>query len=127
MLETHATCFLIPPVYTTGMNQGFESNLQQIVGRLQDEFRPTKIILFGSHAWGEPSASSDVDILVVLSDSDQIPTRRAARAYHCLQGLNVPVEIVVSTEKELLRFKDARSSLTRKILDQGKVLYAAAG
>jgi len=30
------------------------------------EFRPEKIILFGSHAYGKPTADSDVDLMVVL-------------------------------------------------------------
>ena len=30
------------------------------------EFRPDKILLFGSYAYGHPSADSDVDLLVIL-------------------------------------------------------------
>jgi len=30
---------------------------------------PEKVILFGSYAWGEPSADSDVDLYVVTRDS----------------------------------------------------------
>jgi len=30
--------------------------------------RPKKIILFGSHAWGNPDKNSDIDIYIVTSD-----------------------------------------------------------
>jgi predicted nucleotidyltransferase len=32
-------------------------------------FRPEKIILFGSHAYGRPHRDSDVDVLVILPDA----------------------------------------------------------
>ena len=34
--------------------------------------RPYKIILFGSHAYGDSHAESDIDLMVVL-DADEIP------------------------------------------------------
>ena len=32
------------------------------------QFHPEKIILFGSHAYGQPHEGSDVDILVIMPD-----------------------------------------------------------
>ena len=40
--------------------------LQVLVG----QFRPDQIILFGSHAYGEPTSDSDVDLLIVKSIQD---------------------------------------------------------
>jgi predicted nucleotidyltransferase len=34
--------------------------------RLVKEFKPRKVVLFGSYAYGKPSPDSDVDILVVM-------------------------------------------------------------
>src|SRR5207253_3029622 len=34
--------------------------------RVAERFRPDKIILFGSQAYGTPNADSDVDILVIM-------------------------------------------------------------
>ena len=36
--------------------------LQEVTHRLVDEFQPEQIILFGSHAWGEPDRDSDLDL-----------------------------------------------------------------
>src|SRR5260221_14411340 len=37
-----------------------------------ERFKPDKIILFGSHAYGTPHEDSDVDILVVMPCRNQI-------------------------------------------------------
>lgn len=100
-----------------------KKSLETMTDRLVREFDPEKIILFGSHAWGTPHRHSDVDILVIVKSADAPPTRRAARAYRCLQGLGIPAEIIVSTSQELERYRSVPASLTRKILEKGKVLY----
>src|ERR1700691_3587345 len=38
---------------------------------IADEFKPDKIILFGSYAYGTPNEDSDVDLLVVMPAADQ--------------------------------------------------------
>jgi len=97
--------------------------LEKITGRLVREFDPERIVLFGSHAWGRPEAGSDIDLLVIVSSSDDPPARRAARAYRSLQGLEIPTEIIVSTSAEIDRYRSVPASLTRRILEKGKVLY----
>ena len=51
--------------------------LETITDRLVAEFQPEQVILFGSHAWGEPNAGSDVDLLVIVSHSDLSEYERA--------------------------------------------------
>ncbi len=97
--------------------------LQETIDRLVKEFNPEKIILFGSHAWGTPHSDSDVDILIIVSSAEALPTQRATRAYRCLRGLTIPAEIIVSTSQEVDRYRSVPSSLTRKILEEGEVLY----
>lgn len=97
--------------------------LDEIVQRLVKEFAPMQIIVFGSYAWGTPSLDSDLDLLIVVGSSSLSPTRRATRAYSCLQGLKAPAEIIVSTSQELERFRSVPASLTRRILERGKIVY----
>jgi predicted nucleotidyltransferase len=105
------------------MTNTIKSQLDQVIQRLVKEFKPNKIILFGSHAWGTPDADSDIDILVIVSASDIPPTRRASLAYRTLQGLKIPIEVIVSTQKEIDRYRSVPASLTRKILEKGQVIY----
>ncbi|MBM3333702.1 nucleotidyltransferase domain-containing protein [Candidatus Sumerlaeota bacterium] len=97
--------------------------LSEVVRRLVAEFAPEQVILFGSHAWGEPSDDSDVDLLVIVSESCERLTQRATRAYRCLRGLPLPTEILVKTRAEMERFQDVYASLECQILERGKVLY----
>ena len=97
--------------------------LEEITSRLVAEFQPERIILFGSHAWGTPTADSDVDLLVIVPHSDRTPAQRAARAYRRLRGLTIPVDILVKTRAEVDRFRSVYASLESEILERGKVLY----
>ena len=87
------------------------------------EFSPERIILFGSHAWGHPNKNSDVDLLVVVSESDQPAPRRAARAYSCLREVPLPLDILVKTQAEVERTRHVPASLVNEIYERGRVLY----
>jgi predicted nucleotidyltransferase len=97
--------------------------LEEIVQRLVQGLRPEKIILFGSHAYGEPTEASDIDLLIVVSDSDQPRYRRAREAYECLWGLTAPTELIVLTRKELEMAARVPTSLGYQALRRGRVLY----
>ena len=40
--------------------------IRAIAKHIAEKFNPEEIILFGSHAYGKPTAWSDVDLLVVI-------------------------------------------------------------
>src|SRR6266436_6413404 len=46
--------------------------IRRFARQVVERFKPDKIILFGSHAYGTPHADSDVDILVVMPARDQL-------------------------------------------------------
>jgi uncharacterized protein len=97
--------------------------MSEIVRRLVDEFDPDQMVLFGSHAWGKPNEDSDIDLLVIVPDTDERPTARAVRAHRCLRGVPVPMDLIVKTRKEMNRFGTVPASLEAEILERGKVLY----
>ena len=84
---------------------------------------PEKIILFGSHAYGKPAEISYIDLLIVISDSDEPRYRRARKAYSCLRGLTAPTELLVLTQKEVQEGAKVYTSLVNQVLQRGKVLY----
>jgi uncharacterized protein len=96
--------------------------LDEITRRLVDSMRPERIMLFGSRAWGEPRPDSDYDLLVVVPDSDERPARRATRAHLALADLPVAKDILVETSAEFVDRCRARSSLERRILEEGRRL-----
>lgn len=99
------------------------SVLEEASHRLCEAFSPEEIWLFGSQAWGHPDVESDVDLLVIVSQSDESPVRRAQRAHQSLIGLGMAKDVIVKTRAEIERFRHVSSSLTHKILTEGRRLY----
>jgi predicted nucleotidyltransferase len=97
--------------------------LDEIINRLANSLHPDKIILFGSHAYGEPTDASDIDLLVVVAESDEPRHHRAQKAYRCLRGLTAPTELIVLTQQEIRRATTVPASFINKVLQRGKVLY----
>lgn len=91
--------------------------------RLVQGLHPERIILFGSHAWGTPGPDSDLDLLVIVADSDKPPHKRAQAAYRSLTGLGVPCDVIVQTRAEAEQASRVRTSLTSKALREGRVLH----
>ena len=97
--------------------------LQTATQRLVAEFQPEQVWLYGSHAWGNPHDDSDVDLLVVVPQSNETPIRRAQRAHRCLRGLRMPKDVLVETRQEVDRVKELKTSLENSILSRGRRLY----
>ena len=97
--------------------------LTQIVQRLVESLHPEQIILFASHAYGEPNEDSDVDLLVIVSESDQPRYRRSREAYKSLSEIGISKDIIVMTRAEVERKANVTSSLVHQVLHQRKVLY----
>jgi predicted nucleotidyltransferase len=47
--------------------------IQAFVDQVAQRFAPLRVILFGSHAYGNPTADSDVDLMVVMPHRDSGP------------------------------------------------------
>ena len=97
--------------------------LEEIVWRLVEGVQPEQIILFGSYAYGQPTEESDLDIMVIISESTEPPHRRAQKAYKCLRGIRVPIDLIVLTREELAKQSSVVTSLARRVVERGKVLY----
>jgi len=105
------------------MKQVTAELLQEIVRRLVETLHPEQIILFGSHAYGQPNEDSDVDLLVIVSESDEPSYRRAQTAHGALWGIGVPKDVIVMTRNEVDRSVRVKTSLVHQALAHGKVLY----
>src|SRR4030095_12329555 len=42
------------------------AHIKKLCARIAHEFKPEKIILFGSQAYGNPTPDSDIDLLIVV-------------------------------------------------------------
>lgn len=100
-----------------------EHLILDVTNRLVQEFNPETIFLFGSHIWGIPNADSDLDLLVILSNSEISSSKRSTLAYRCLRDIPYPLDILVKTREEVEKFAQIPQSLEHQILYKGKCLY----
>lgn len=96
--------------------------LPDVAQRIAAELQPEKIVLFGSYAYGTPTADSDVDLLVIL-DSAASPTERYLAVSRLLYPRPFPVDILVKTPAEVESALKKGDFFLREILTRGRVLY----
>jgi len=87
-----------------------------------ERFRPDKIILFGSYAYGTPNADSDVDILVVMPARNQLD--QAVKISLAIDP-PFPLDIIVRTPHNMQWRLAEGESFLREITSKGRVLYEA--
>jgi len=103
-----------------------EALLQQMVEVIVDEVDPEQVILFGSHARGDASADSDVDLVIVESDPfDESRDRRseAVRLWRALAHFAVSKDILVYSRDEVEYWRDSINNVLARALREGRVLY----
>ncbi len=97
--------------------------IQRLCEQIAADFHPERIILFGSYAYGKPTADSDVDLLVVMPYKG----RHTTQAIRILQHLNMlaPVDLLVRSPEEIRERLTIGDRFMQEIIDCGKVMYEA--
>ena len=97
------------------------SEIQALAEQIAREFRPERIILFGSHATGAATSDSDVDLLVIL------PFRGKGfwKSLEIVNRVNpsFPTDLLTRRPGDTARRYSQGDPLVRDALDHGKVLY----
>ena len=100
--------------------------LQQMVKVIVDEADPEQVILFGSHARGDASAGSDVDLVIVESrpfDENRDRREEIVRLSWALADFAVPKDILVYSSAEVEYWRNSVNNVLARALREGKVLY----
>jgi predicted nucleotidyltransferase len=100
------------------------SEIQSLADKIAREFHPEKIILFGSHAHGDTAPDSDVDLLVII-DSDEHPSRTAAKITYRVHPRRYPLDLIVRSPETVRRRLQMNDWFLRDVIHEGRVLYAA--
>jgi predicted nucleotidyltransferase len=98
--------------------------VERLVDRLYRIFEARSVVLFGSYARGEPTASSDIDLLVVLPDEERLEEASRRRG-QLLAGLFPAVDLVLTTPRELAEARGERAAFLSSVLAHGVVQHAA--
>lgn len=105
--------------------QSGSPQIQEMVERIVERYHPDRVILFGSHARGEGTTESDVDLLVVM------PFAGSRRHKQCemrlaLHDFNIPKDLVVTRPEDFAWRKEVVGTIEYPAAHEGKVLYAKA-
>ena len=110
-------------LYMSTIKPTISKLLDQVTEKLVLALKPEKIILFGSYAYGTPTEDSDIDLLVVIANSDEPRYKRSRKAYRALRSIAFPTDIIVMTREEFQRKINVRSSLVNRAINEGQILY----
>jgi predicted nucleotidyltransferase len=108
------------------VDQQVEQTILTIVEKLKKEYKPSKIILFGSYAYGQPDRDSDIDMCIIKETVERPIDRRVAVARIVADPKRlIPFEPLVLSPKEVKERLEVGDQFLEGILQKGKVLYEA--
>ena len=110
-------------VYQYMERENKNKEIKDIADQIAKEYKPEKIILFGSYAWGEPTKDSDIDLLVV-KDSDKNSLEMNREVSRIIFGRGMAMDILVYTSKQLEKRRRMGDPFLMNILNSGQILYA---
>ncbi|MBI5233444.1 MAG: nucleotidyltransferase domain-containing protein [Deltaproteobacteria bacterium] len=95
--------------------------LDNITAQLIEKYKPDKVILFGSAAWGRGEIN-DIDLFIIKKDVPYYGSDRIIELYHLLFS-DVPVDYIVYKPEEAEERLSLGDPFIKKIFKEGKVLY----
>ena len=100
-----------------------QEHIKYLCKQIVEKFRPQKIILFGSYAYGIPTSDSDIDLLVVMPFNGRVHEQ----AVKIRRGLDstLPLDLLVRTPEQVRERVEMEDFFMREIVEQGKILYEA--
>lgn len=95
--------------------------VKSLSDRIVQEFKPVKIILFGSYAYGSPKEDSDVDLMVILA----FEGKSFRKSLEILNRVNpsFPVDLLARRPEDVERRYVEGDPLIREAIDRGETLY----
>ena len=96
-------------------------NIRAFVKQVVERFHPRQVILFGSYAYGKPTADSDVDLLVVMPHEGHAAVQAARIRKDVRAGF--PMDLVVRSPKEIRRRLAMGDVFIGEIMKRGQPLY----
>lgn len=100
-----------------------KEKINKIARKIQKEYQPEKIILFGSYAYGAPTKDSDIDLLIIKESPEKRVDRfcEVRKIIRDIKG--VSVQPIIFTKGEINKRLKMGDDFIKKILNEGKVLY----
>ena len=98
-------------------------SIHELTAHIVRAYHPEQVILFGSYAYGTPTADSDVDLLVIVPCKG----KQSRKAIEILNTVDTkfPVDMLVRTPEQVRQRLAQNDFFLREIIEKGRVLYEA--
>ncbi len=98
--------------------------IDELANVIKKEFSVQKIILFGSHAYGQPHKDSDVDICVIMETNLPFPEQAAIIRLKLREKIKEkpPIDLIVRTPDSIKEELKKNNFFVRDIIEKGKQL-----
>jgi predicted nucleotidyltransferase len=91
--------------------------IRTLTKTIKEKFNPQRIILFGSHGYGMPTAGSDIDLFIIMNTS--LPVKRQAFLIRRELKSSVPVDVIVRTPEQVEERLKLGDFFVKKVMEQG--------
>lgn len=98
-----------------------QKEIKKITDQIVKRYKPEKIILFGSYAWGKPTKDSDVDLFIIKKTDKKFGSRLfdVAKVINSEMG----TDALVYTPKEWEDGLEKKYYFFKEINNKGKLIY----
>jgi len=108
-----------PPIVYYTTKKSNVSAIDRILERIK-LYKPEKVILFGSQAYGIPDKDSDYDI-AIIKNTDKSYRERLIDVRKLVR-VTIPIDFFVFNQSEIDKYKNS-NPIIKEILTKGKVIY----
>ena len=105
------------------INSVLQNELDHITAAIKANTSPESIYLFGSYVNGTPNSNSDIDIYVVVPDSETDTIELGASIRMSLsQRKTIPIDLLIG-KKSIFENRKNRLTLEKVVADEGVKIY----
>lgn len=105
------------------MNQALPHHVSVVVDQIIANYKPSKIVLFGSQSTGNATIDSDYDLFMIKDTSGTI-AKRQYDVWKSIDNWSIPFDFIVYTPQEVTQAKKEKSWFLNQIETKGTILYA---
>ncbi|KAF0134202.1 MAG: DNA polymerase beta domain-containing protein region [Candidatus Saganbacteria bacterium] len=98
-----------------------EKEIKYASARIIKNYKPEKVILFGSLAYGKATLSSDID-MVIIKKTHKNHWERLKEADRFISH-DFPIDILVYTPKEISERLKIGDTFVENFINRGRVIY----
>ena len=92
------------------------AKIKDLCRQIVENFQPEKVVLFGSYAYGKPTADSDFDLLVIMP----FDGRNSQKAIEIRQKIKttIPFDLLVRTAEQVKERIEMEDFFMREITEK---------